>query len=45
MRERGKMIKLYGEIEDKRRETEREHEMAMTRMFMEFMERIDLLSG
>ncbi len=35
-----KMIKLYGEIEAKRRETKRKHETAMTRMFMEFMERI-----
>ena len=35
-----KMIKLYGEMEDKRRETEMAHEMAMSKMMFDFMERI-----
>lgn len=35
-----KMIRIYTELEDKRRESEREHEMNITRMIMGFMQQI-----
>ena len=35
-----KMIKMYTEIEDKRRETERDHEMNMTQMMFNLMEKL-----
>jgi hypothetical protein len=35
-----KMIKLYDEIEEKRREKEREHELNMAKMLFSIMERI-----
>ncbi len=35
-----KMIKMYTEIEDKRRETERDHEMNVTQMMFNLMEKL-----
>ena len=35
-----KLIKLYDEMEEKRREKEREHELNITGMFFSFIERI-----
>lgn len=36
--ERKKLIKLYDEMEEKRKEKEREHELNITRMFFSFIE-------
>ena len=35
-----KLLKLYDEMEEKRREKEREHELNITKMFFTMMERL-----